>query len=106
MSHTAQAGASAEMIFSGDELFRGDTLNTNQSYLGGAAVGLRHLATHALSVADDLEAMVEPSGAAWLVIRWFSYCQEDWGPTEDDLTREAVAEALNVPWSTRTTCSR
>ena len=46
----ADVGDSAEMIFSGDELLRGDTLNTNQPYLGerllnlgcSAASWLRH----------------------------------------------------------------
>ena len=49
------AGATAEMIFSGDELLRGDTLNTNQCYLGERLLDLGIFATHALTVADDLD---------------------------------------------------
>ena len=50
-------GDSAEMIFSGDELLRGDTLNTNQPYLGERLLELGIFATHALCVADDLQAV-------------------------------------------------
>ncbi len=55
----AARGAAAEMIFSGDELLRGDTLNTNQTYLGERLLDLGIFATHALCVTDDLAAMVE-----------------------------------------------
>lgn len=47
----------AEMIFSGDELLRGDTLNTNQAYLGERLLDLGFFVTHALCVADDLAAL-------------------------------------------------
>lgn len=97
MIHTAQAGASAEMIFSGDELLRGDTLNTNQSYLGERLLDLGIFATHALSVADDLEAMVEAVRCSLARHPLVLILSGGLGPTEDDLTREAVAEALERP---------
>ncbi len=90
-------GDSAEMIFSGDELLRGDTLNTNQPYLGERLLELGIFATHALCVADDLQAMVaaiRDSVSRRPVILVLS---GGLGPTEDDLTREAVAEALGRP---------
>jgi len=40
--------SSAEMIFTGDELLRGDAVNTHQAYLGGRVVGAGLFATHAL----------------------------------------------------------
>jgi len=84
------------MIFSGDELLRGDIVNTNQAYLGQRLLDLGIFATHALSVADDLDAMVTAIRDA------LSRCPEvlvlsgGLGPTEDDLTREAVAQALGL----------
>ena len=90
-------GDSAEMIFSGDELLRGDTANTNQLYLGERLLGLGIFATHALCVTDDLAAMVaavKDSLARRPVVLVLS---GGLGPTEDDLTREAVAEALGRP---------
>lgn len=90
-------GDSAEMIFSGDELLRGDTVNTNQPYLGERLLNLGIFATHALCVTDDLAAMVaaiEHSLARSPVVLVLS---GGLGPTEDDLTREAVAAALGRP---------
>jgi len=92
-----RAGASAEMIFSGDELLRGDTLNTNQSYLGERLLDLGIFATHALSVADDLEAMVEAIRSSLARRPLVLVLSGGLGPTEDDLTREAVAAALDRP---------
>ncbi len=87
----------AEMIFSGDELLRGDVLNTNQSYLGERLLGLGFLVTHALCVTDDLStltASIRDSLARRPAVLVLS---GGLGPTEDDLTREAVAAALGVP---------
>jgi nicotinamide-nucleotide amidase len=50
--------STGEMIFTGDELLRGDAINTNQAYLGEKLLDLGILATHALCVADDRQAIV------------------------------------------------
>jgi len=92
-----QTGAAAEMIFSGDELLRGDTLNTNQSYLGQRLLDLGIFATHALSVTDDLDAMVSAIRASLARRPAVLVLSGGLGPTEDDLTREAVAAALDRP---------
>jgi nicotinamide-nucleotide amidase len=91
------AGATGEMIFSGDELLRGDTLNTNQIYLGERLLDLGIFATHALTVTDDLAAMVEAIKAGLARQPVVLVLSGGLGPTEDDLTREAVAEALGRP---------
>lgn len=91
------SGAAAEMIFSGDELLRGDTLNTNQMYLGGRLLDLGIFATHALCVTDDFEAMVEAIRASLARQPVVLVLSGGLGPTEDDLTREATAEALDRP---------
>ena len=85
------------MIFSGDELLRGDTLNTNQCYLGERLLDLGIFATHALTVADDLDAMVQAIRASLARRPVVVVLSGGLGPTEDDLTREAVAEALGRP---------
>jgi nicotinamide-nucleotide amidase len=87
----------AEMIFSGDELLRGDIVNTNQAYLGQRLLDLGIFATHALTVADDLAAMVTAIRDALARHPEVLVMSGGLGPTEDDLTREAVAESLGVP---------
>ncbi|MCE5253407.1 MAG: competence/damage-inducible protein A [Actinomycetia bacterium] len=94
---TGQAGASAELIFSGDELLRGDTLNTNQLYLGERLLDLGIFTTHALCVTDDLRALVEAIRSSLGRRPAVLVLSGGLGPTEDDLTREAVAEALDRP---------
>ena len=91
------AGRTAEMIFSGDELLRGDTLNTNQAYLGERLLNLGFLATHALCVTDDLATMVDATRASLARQPTVLVLSGGLGPTEDDLTREAVAAALHLP---------
>lgn len=97
MSGTQHLGSTAEMIFSGDELLRGDTLNTNQSYLGERLLDLGIFATHALSVTDDLGAMVDAIRAGLARRPAVLVLSGGLGPTEDDLTREAAAEAMGRP---------
>jgi nicotinamide-nucleotide amidase len=87
----------AEMIFSGDELLRGDTLNTNQAYLGERLLDLGFLVTHALCVADDLAAMTSAISDSLARRPAVLVLSGGLGPTEDDLTREAVAAALDLP---------
>jgi nicotinamide-nucleotide amidase len=87
----------AEMIFTGDELLRGDAVNTNQAYLGERLLDLGIFATRALCVTDDLAAIVtavRESLARQPVVLILS---GGLGPTEDDLTREATAEVLDRP---------
>jgi nicotinamide-nucleotide amidase len=89
--------STGEMIFTGDELLRGDAINTNQAYLGEKLLDLGILATHALCVADDRQAIVtaiRESLARRPVVLTLS---GGLGPTDDDLTREAAAEALDRP---------
>ncbi len=87
----------AEMIFTGDELLRGDIINTNQSYLGQRLLDLGIFATHALSVHDDLRAIVAAIKESLARRPHIIILSGGLGPTEDDLTREATAEALNLP---------
>jgi nicotinamide-nucleotide amidase len=87
----------AEMIFTGDELLRGDIVNSNQAFLGDRLVEAGLLPTHALSVLDDQPAIAAAIRAALSRRPSLLVISGGLGPTEDDLTREAVAEALARP---------
>ncbi len=87
----------AEMIFTGDELLRGDAVNTNQAYLGQRLLDLGIFATHALCVADQVAAIVAAIEESLSRHPSVLVLSGGLGPTEDDLTREAAAEALGRP---------
>jgi nicotinamide-nucleotide amidase len=90
----------AALILSiGDELVLGQTIDTNSAWISQqlAAVGIR-VAAHA-TVPDDLLAIKEALAAAAprcdvLIV------SGGLGPTEDDLTRQALAALLEVPLET------
>lgn len=87
---------SAEMIFTGDELLRGDAVNTNQAFLGAELLDLGILCTRALSVTDDSAAISEAVRESLARRPSVLVLSGGLGPTKDDLTREAVADALGV----------
>jgi nicotinamide-nucleotide amidase len=89
--------STGEMIFTGDELLRGDAVNTNQSYLGERLLDLGILATRALCVVDDRQAIVAAIRESLARRPLLLILSGGLGPTEDDLTREAAAEALDRP---------
>ncbi|MEX2671576.1 MAG: nicotinamide-nucleotide amidohydrolase family protein [Phycisphaeraceae bacterium] len=86
----------AVIISIGDELVLGQTVDTNAAWLSGrlAEVGVDVRYHH--TVADDLEtiawAMREAATHVPLVL-----VTGGLGPTDDDLTREALAEVLQQP---------
>ena len=87
----------AELIFTGDELLRGDIVNTNQAFLGESLLDIGMFTTHALSVTDDLDAIAAALQAALIRRPDVVIISGGLGPTEDDLTREAVSSALGRP---------
>lgn len=89
--------STAEMIFTGDELLRGDAVNTNQVFLGERLVDLGVYPSRALCVMDDLDQIVGAIREALARRPLVLILSGGLGPTEDDLTREAVAEALGRP---------
>lgn len=92
----------SEIISIGTELLLGNILNTNASYLS------RKLAEHGLdlyyitSVGDNPERLIntikEARQRSKIIITTGGL-----GPTSDDITREAVAKAFNVPLKTSPT---
>lgn len=84
------------LIFTGDELLRGDVVNTNQAYLGERLLELGLFATHSLCVTDNRAAIGEAVGYALARQPAVIVICGGLGPTEDDLTREAIADALGL----------
>lgn len=86
----------AHLICSGTELLLGQTVNTNAAYLGRelAALGIDLYTT--VTVGDNMErfsqAIIDGSKEADLIL-----ISGGLGPTEDDITRDVLARALNIP---------
>jgi nicotinamide-nucleotide amidase len=83
----------AEFIAIGSELLLGDLVNTNAAMVGRALAGVGIACTHHTVVADredDIAAAIRSALARVDVV----LVSGGLGPTEDDLTREAVAAAL------------
>lgn len=83
----------AEIIAIGSELLLGETVDTNSAYIARALTGVGVNLFRKSVVGDNQGRIVatirEALGRADLVI-----CTGGLGPTVDDMTREAVAEAL------------
>ncbi|MCL4439753.1 MAG: CinA family nicotinamide mononucleotide deamidase-related protein [Firmicutes bacterium] len=86
----------SEVIFTGTELILGQILNTNAQYLQQTLADLGIDLYFQVTVGDNkkrlAEAILQASGRANLVIIGGGL-----GPTEDDISREALSEALDVP---------
>jgi len=83
----------AEVLSIGTELLLGQITDTNSAYLAGRLAGLGIDLLHLSTVGDNLgravEAFERGIGRSDLVVTTGGL-----GPTEDDLTREAIAAAL------------
>ncbi len=83
----------AELLSIGTELLLGQIVDTNSAYLAGRLAGLGIDLLHMTTVGDNLgratEAIDRALGRSDLIV-----CTGGLGPTEDDLTREAIAAAL------------
>ena len=84
----------AELISIGTELLLGEILDTNSQYLAGRLPALGIDLFYTSTVGDNLGRLGEVIGRAWersdLVLTTGGL-----GPTEDDLTREAIALSLD-----------
>ncbi len=83
----------AELVSIGTELLLGEILDTNAQYISSRLPALGIDLYYVSKVGDNLERLAEVIGRAWersdLVITTGGL-----GPTEDDLTREAIAAVL------------
>lgn len=86
----------AHLICSGTELLLGQTVNTNATYLGRELAKLGIDLYTIVTVGDNLarlsEAIRQGGKGADLVL-----VSGGLGPTEDDITRDALAKALDIP---------
>ena len=86
----------AAILSIGDELVLGQTLDTNSRWLSEQLTNAGVLPRLHLTVADDLtaqrEALVDLSAKADVII-----VSGGLGPTADDLTRQALADAMGAP---------
>ncbi len=91
-----QAHAKAAILSIGDELTLGQTLDTNSKWISERLVELGIVPVEHITVPDDLSAQVAAfkrlSHHADLIL-----CTGGLGPTADDLTRQALANALECP---------
>ena len=86
----------AEIIANGDEIINGKILDTNTQWLSRALESLGISVQYHTAVGDDLAAMVDVLRIAMSrvdLIVWTGGL----GPTADDLTRQAAADAVGVP---------
>src|SRR5581483_5805818 len=83
----------AEILSIGTELLLGEIVDTNSAFIASRLPGLGIDLYFQHTVGDNLGRIVQTIGRAWeendLVITTGGL-----GPTEDDLTREAIAEVL------------
>jgi nicotinamide-nucleotide amidase len=85
----------ASIISIGNELLSGQTINTNASYLSRKLLSIGIPVVSFYAVGDDIDSIVRAlnlaSGDADLVLATGGL-----GPTDDDLTRQALAKFLGV----------
>lgn len=95
--HALQSRPMQAIILSiGDELVLGQNIDTNSAYLS-AYLTTRGIGTlYHQSVADDLVAITRAIQQASELVE-LVIITGGLGPTDDDLTRQALADALNVP---------
>lgn len=86
----------AEIVSVGTELLLGQIADTDAQHLGQrlAELGIAH--THRQTVGDNLERLADALRLA-LSRADIVFTVGGLGPTEDDLTREAIAKALDEP---------
>ncbi len=86
-----------EIIAIGNELLLGDTLDTNTHWLCRTLTGLGGRVERAVLVRDECPAIVREIRGALQRGARLVLTSGGLGPTEDDRTLEAVAEALDRP---------
>ena len=86
----------AELIAIGSELVCGASLDTNSQWLSRELEARGWTVTRHTTIADDLQAMIEALQAAAKRCR-IVLVTGGLGPTRDDITRDAIAEAFHQP---------
>ncbi|EFK38352.1 molybdopterin binding domain protein, partial [Peptoniphilus sp. oral taxon 836 str. F0141] len=84
----------AEIITVGTELLIGSILNTNAKFLSERLIDLGVDVVRQVSVADDMNSIIKELNISMNEADLIFLCG-GLGPTNDDLTREALAKFLN-----------
>ncbi|MGL4343752.1 MAG: competence/damage-inducible protein A [Cellulosilyticaceae bacterium] len=84
-----------EIIAIGNEVLTGCTINTNAAYIAREVQNIGLLPTYQTVVGDDRQAICEALHTAMGRVD-VVFCIGGLGPTEDDLTKETVCEALGL----------
>lgn len=84
----------AEIITVGTELLIGSILNTNAKFLSERLIDLGVDVVRQVSVADDMNSIIKELNISMNEVDLIFLCG-GLGPTNDDLTREALAKFLN-----------
>lgn len=94
--HAVEHEARAEILTIGTELLLGQTIDTNAAYIGDAlaAAGIE---VHWKSTVGDHEARIREALRVALTRSEIVITTGGLGPTEDDLTRRAIAAELGRP---------
>lgn len=80
----------------GDELILGQSVDTNSAYLSQQLAAMGVTVIQHVTIADDLSAIASQITAAADSNAEIVIATGGLGPTDDDLTRHAIAEALGV----------
>jgi len=86
-----------EIIATGNELLLGDVLDTNTNWLCKRITGAGGLVTRAVMVRDEVEAIAAAIRSALDRRPQLIITTGGLGPTGDDITLQAVAEATGCP---------
>lgn len=89
--------AGVEIIVVGNEILQGDVLDTNSHWLCRELTALGAVVRRVTQVRDDRLAIIEVLHSALRRGNRLVILTGGLGPTADDLTLEAVAQALGVP---------
>ena len=82
-----------ELISTGSELLSGRTVNRHAHALGAALGPLGFRLMRDTTLPDDIDAIAQALVAAWSRVD-LVFLSGGLGPTEDDVTRDAVAKVL------------
>jgi molybdenum cofactor synthesis domain-containing protein len=87
----------AEITFTGNELLKGNVLNTNSQWMAKTLTSLGIEVKRMNVIEDDIEVIAEALGESLRREPDFIFISGGLGPTYDDLTLEGVAKALGRP---------
>jgi nicotinamide-nucleotide amidase len=83
----------AEILACGTEILMGEIVDTNSPYLAARLPALGIELNRVMALPDDLHVLADAFRQAWQRSD-ITFATGGLGPTRDDLTREAIAEAL------------